>query len=572
MASFYVTALPLYLVFPLMRKLALTAALFSAFAFSVAKAAPPVASTEEGITPQWLYQFLIAEIAAQRGQYSLSAGAYVDLAKATRHPRIARRAAEVSLHTRQFDLALDAARLWNDLEPNDPAARQMLSNLYVATNRIDDLATALAKDLAAAGPQLDEQLMRLNRLFARYPDKLAVQRLVEQVTLPYIARPEAHFARAQAALSANQPDRATSAIDRALELRPDWEQAALLKAQQLARGPELVSFLERFVAANPRAAELRLSYARALVGEKRYAESRHEFRLLLESYPENTDVLYAVGVLSLQLDEPAEAEPRLRKLLELGQGDLNPPRFYLGQIAEEAKRLDEALQFYDAVESGEHRVAALLRGSQILAKQGKVDAARQRLESARGALPAEVPRLLIAESQLLREAGRNDEALGVLRTSLDQHPDNPELLYEVALAAERADRIVDAERYLRRLIEIKPDSAQGYNALGYSLADRSQRLDEAQRLIDKALSLAPDDPFILDSKGWLLFRQGNFAAALEALQKAYAQKPDAEIAAHVGEVLWALGRPGEALAVWREATKAHPNNEVLAATIKRFVP
>jgi tetratricopeptide (TPR) repeat protein len=554
-----------------MRKLALTAALLSAFVFPVANAAPPLASAEEGITPQWLYQFLIAEIAAQRGQYSLSASAYVELAKATRHPRIARRATEISLHTRQFDLALDAARLWNDLEPNEPAARQMLSNLYVATNRIDDLATALAKDLAAAGPQIDEQLLRLNRLFARYPDKLAVQRLVEQVTLPYIARPEAHFVRAQAALSANQPDRVASAIDRALDLRPDWEQAALLKAQQV-RGPELVSFLERFIAANPKAAEVRLSYARALVGEKRYAESRREFRVLLESYPENTDILYAVGVLSLQLDEPTEAEPRLRKLLELGQGDLNPPRFYLGQIAEEGKRLDEALQFYDAVESGEHRVAALLRGAQILAKQGKVDAARQRLESARGSLPAEVPRLLIAESQLLRDAGRNDEALGVLSKSLDQHPDNPELLYEVALAAERANRIAEAERYLRRLIEVKPDSAQGYNALGYSLADRSLRLDEAQQLIDKALSLSPDDPFILDSKGWLLFRQGQAMAALEILKRAHALRPDPEIAAHIGEVLWALGRRDDALSVWRDAAKAHPANSVLAATIKRYSP
>jgi tetratricopeptide (TPR) repeat protein len=146
------------------------------------------------------------------------------------------------------------------------------------------------------------------------------------------------------------------------------------------------------------------------------------------------------------------------------------------------------------------------------------------------------------------------------------------LLYETALMAEKLGYVDVMERHLRRLMVLKPDSAQAYNALGYSLADRNLRLDEAAQLLDKALTLAPDDPFILDSKGWLLFRQGNFAAALEALQKAYAQKPDAEIAAHVGEVLWALGRPGEALAVWREATKAHPNNEVLAATIKRFVP
>jgi len=181
-------------------------------------------------------------------------------------------------------------------------------------------------------------------------------------------------------------------------------------------------------------------------------------------------------------------------------------------------------------------------------------------------------RLVVAEAQLLRDAGRHADAFAFLAKMLEVQPDQPDLLYETALTAEKLGYVEVMERHLRRLIAIKPDSAQAYNALGYSLADRNLRLDEAGQLIDKALSLTPDDPFILDSKGWVLFRQGKPAAALEALQKAYAQKPDAEIAAHIGEVLWALGRSGEALAVWREATKAHPTNEVLAATIKRFVP
>ncbi|MCX7145173.1 MAG: tetratricopeptide repeat protein, partial [Sulfuritalea sp.] len=170
------------------------------------------------------------------------------------------------------------------------------------------------------------------------------------------------------------------------------------------------------------------------------------------------------------------------------------------------------------------------------------------------------------------DAGRHADAFAFLAKALEVQPDQPELLYEVALTAEKLGYVDVMERHLRRLIALKPDSAQAYNALGYSLADRNLRLDEAAQLIDKALALTPDDPFILDSKGWVLFRQGKPAAALEALQKAYAQKPDAEIAAHIGEVLWALGRPNEALVVWREATKAHPTNEVLAATIKRFVP
>jgi tetratricopeptide (TPR) repeat protein len=178
----------------------------------------------------------------------------------------------------------------------------------------------------------------------------------------------------------------------------------------------------------------------------------------------------------------------------------------------------------------------------------------------------------VAEAQLLRDAGRHADAFAFLAKVLEEQPDNPEILYETALAAEKLGYMDVLERHLLHLIALRPDSPQGYNALGYSFAERNLRLDEAAQLIDKALSLTPDDPFILDSKGWVLFRQGKPAAALEALQKAFAEKPDPEIAAHIGEVLWALGRLKEALAVWRDASKAHPANEALTATIRRFVP
>jgi tetratricopeptide (TPR) repeat protein len=193
------------------------------------------------------------------------------------------------------------------------------------------------------------------------------------------------------------------------------------------------------------------------------------------------------------------------------------------------------------------------------------------LAAARASDPAET-RLVVAEAQLLRDAGQHAEAFAFLARVLESQPDQPEILYETALAAEKLGYVELLERHLRRLLVLKPDSAQAYNALGYSFADRNIRLEEAAQLIDKALSLAPDDPFILDSKGWVLFRQGKASVALETLKKAFAQKPDAEIAAHIGEVLWALGRPEEAKAVWRDASKAHPANEALAATIKRFLP
>ena len=562
---------------------ALFLTLVAACAWAQAPAAPqtpavspaPVTAQDrlpkQELTGQILYQFLLAELAAQRGQFALSAGAYLDLAKSTRDPRIVRRAAEIAFHARQYDSALEAARLWLAIEPESQQARQMQSTLLLASGRIEELAGSLARDLEAEGPRVGDALLRMVRAFARYPDKVAVQRLFDQLTQPYLGLAEARLVRAQAAVGTGDADRAHREIDQALELRPAWELAALFKAELLPKGTAQLEFLQSFVAANPKAQEVRLAYARALVSEKRYEASRSEFRRLLSANPDNPDMLYAVGILSLQVGDTAEAEQQLRRFVEIGRGDLDPARFYLGQIADQAGRPEDALRWYDQVVAGEHALPAKVRAAQVLLRQNKLDEARERLAAARANAPGE-SRLVVAEAQLLRDAGRHADAYAFLARMLEAQPDQPEILYETALTAEKLGYVDVLERHLRRLMVLKPDSAQAYNALGYSLADRNLRLDEAAQLIDKALSLAPDDPFILDSKGWVLFRQGRPAEGLEALQKAYAQKPDAEIAAHIGEVLWAMGRRNEALAVWREASKAHPTNEVLTATIKRFVP
>ena len=274
--------------------------------------------------------------------------------------------------------------------------------------------------------------------------------------------------------------------------------------------------------------------------------------------------MLAKPILALQLEDLVDAERHLRHVLEFGKGDPNPVRYYLAQISEETNHPDEAIRLYNAIDAGEHRLPAVLRCAQLLAKAGRSDEARERLSYARSIAPKEEPRLLIAEAQLLREAGRHEEVLHLLADGLVKNPDQPELLYE-SVTAERLDKLDLAEQSFRKLIALQPDQAIGYNALGYSLADRNVRLDEAQTLIDKALSLAPGDPFILDSKGWLLFRQAK-------LEQALTPRPDAEIAAHLGEVLWTLGRTDEARALWQAAIKNHPTNSLLSATIKRFTP
>jgi tetratricopeptide (TPR) repeat protein len=529
---------------------------------------------KQELTGQILYQALLAEIAGQRGNIGLSASAYLDLARTTRDPRVARRAAEIALHGRNLDIALQAARLWVEIDPDSSQARQMLAGLLVSANRLDELQPHVAKLLAQEGESLRDGLLRLNRLFVRYPDKKAVLAIVEQLTVPYVGLAEAHFARAQAALNAAEWQRGVAEADKALALWPDWDVAVMLKAQlQRQDSPETsIETLRAYLAGHPQAREVRLQYARSLVGARQFPQARAEFQRLLGDFPGNVDVIYAVAVLSMQLSDWATAEENFRKLLGRDFAEVDTVRLYLGQIAEEGKRYEEALRWYGEVAPGEQHLAAQLRIAQLLAKQGKLEEGRRHLQQARTEGNADRIPLLLAESRLLWDAGKTKEAYELLTDSLAAQPEQSELLYESALLAEKLGRHDVLETNLRKLIRIKPDHAHAYNALGYSFAERNQRLVEAEQLITKALELSPDDPFIIDSMGWVLYRKGDNAGALTHLQRAFSIRPDPEIAAHLGEVLWMLGRRDEAKRTWQEAAKAHPGNEVLAEVIKRFIP
>lgn len=563
------------------------AALLTGASLHAEEAAPGKTETAEGdaandrlpavaLTPRLLYRFLLAEIAGQRGQLASAAELYYDLARETRDPRIARRATEMALHGRHMEIGLQAAQLWLDIEPTSTQAHHTLISLLAAQGRFDELKTLVA-DLLAAEPQsIGPSLMRLNRLFARSNDRPAVRTLIEQLTAPYLELPEAHYARALAAFDTRDAEAARGAIRRALDLRPNWEDAALFRIQLIENRAEALAALKDFLAAHPLAHNARLAYARALVGEKRYEEARREFGILLEqgaNAPEkHGDVIFAVAVLSLQLNDTEQAERQLRRLIEIGHAEADKARYYLGQIAEDSKRWDEALQWFDQVGRGEHYLPARLHAANVLARQDKLDLARRHLAETEAANPRERVQLLIGEAQILREAGQLSAAHAVLVAGLTHQPDQPELLYETALLAEKMGRSDELETRLRRLIELRPEHAHALNALGFSLAERNTRLDEALELIERALQLAPNDPFILDSKGWVLFRRGDLPGALAALNTAYGIRADPEIAAHLGEVLWLLDRRDEARSTWETARREHPANEVLAETIKRFQP
>jgi tetratricopeptide (TPR) repeat protein len=532
------------------------------------------ANSEAPASGQVVFQVLLAEIALQRGDLDLASKAWADLARRTRDPRAIERAVEVAGYSRRFDLALESARLWLEVEPESARAQQMLAGVLIIGNRFDELAPLMARLLAAEPEGLAGNLLGLNRMLARNTDRAAVLRLVDLLTEPYLQVAEAHYARAVAASSAAAPARALAEARRALELRPDWEPAALLEAQLLARdsNAEAVVALDRFVARNPGARDVRLHLARALIGEARYGEARAHFDRLLKEAPNSQEIIFPAAILALQQNDAARADTLLRQLLTLDFPDPGVARYYLGQIAEQRQRVDEAIGFYAAVGAGDQYLPAQLRVARLLADRGEVDTALVRLREAKPRNAQEKSQLIAAEAQLLRDAKRPREAFALLSNELARQPADPELLYETALLAEKIDRVDLLEKHLRRLIELKPDSAQAYNALGYSYADRNIHLPEARTLIEKALSLLPDDPFVLDSLGWVLYRQGDLAGAREKLERAYSLRNDPEIAAHLGEVLWMQDRHDEARLLWRDAASRSPGNEVLADALKRFVP
>lgn len=549
---------------------------FPALAQTAEPAGTPVAASplpEQALTPRTLYTFLLAEIAGARGEVDISVQAYADLAQRTRDPRIARRALEIALFARNLPAATEAARIWSETDPSSEEARRVLTGLLAGGDgQLEQVQAQLARMLSQSPEHIDNHLMGLNRAFGRVQDKQAVRTIVLRLTEPYADRPEAHFARAQAAIAAADHMESLAAIETALGLRPDWEPAILFKAQLLSQTgamQEATRLVKGYVERHPESRNARLAYARALVSSRQFDEARSEFRSLLATAPEDRELMYAVGLLSAQLEDYETAVTQLERALAAGHPEADGIRMNLGQIAERRNDTDGALRWYRAVGAGPQHVEAQLRVASVLARQGKLQQAREHLQATKGD-DADRKRLLMAESQLLRSAGQEAEAFELIDDALRHSPDDHELLYESSMLAESLGRLEVMEGRLRKLIALQPDHAHAYNALGYALADRGQRLDEAEALIARALELTPNDPFILDSMGWVRFRRSDLPAALNHLERAYGIRQDPEIAAHLGEVLWTLERRTDATRLWDEALKTHPDNPALKEVVKRL--
>lgn len=537
---------------------------------TIVKEEPQPELPKQELTAPMLYEFMLSELASQRGHGDLAAATSYDLAKKTRDPRLARRAAQLTFGSGQMEKALEAFRLWQELEPNSPLAQRMFVTLLVSGGRLSEARPHIAAMLAADKPNAGRTLMQLYPMLAPYPDKGAVLDLLRDLTQPYPAVPEAHYLLAQAAQAKNERALALDEIRMARRLRPDWEAAVILETQLLREQPaEALAQLKAFLATYPDSREVRLHYGRTLYEQKQLVPARQQFQQVLDNEPSNSELAFVVADISMRLGELDKAELQLKQALEKGNKGQDTLHFYLGQLNEAQQHDAEALSDYRAVKAGESLYPAQLRIAFLLNKAGKLDEAREQLHQVQPSNNQQRVAAILFEAQLLRDAQQYEATYQALNKGLEKLPKHPDLLYETAMVADKLGKYAESEQLLRKLIQIKPDHAHAYNALGYSMLERNERIDEAVSLVEKALQIDPNDPAILDSAGWGYFRQGDLNKSLSFLRRAYAATPDPEVAGHLGEVLWMKGDKTEAEKIWDESLKANPGNMQLEATIKR---
>lgn len=562
----------------------LSAALAILTGCAVADSPPPLAVESPVVAPadngqgaelsqSVLFDIMIGELAQQNGDLELAVRHYLSAARQSQDSAVAERAAKLAMQVKGHPDALEAARLWVSLDSENLEAHQVAATLYLkvgnapqALLHLQHLLENVEKRRQGAGYLL------ITNMLQREDDRGLALKVIERLVASHQQEPEAIFAYAVIAKHAGEDVLAAEQAARALGMRPDWPGAWALYVQAMGgqgKAESAIAELRQAVERHGDNTRLRVVLARSLVESKRYDEANAEFELLLKLSPDDAEVIYPLALLAINMRHQETAERYLKRLVELNHRT-DEARFYLGQLAESAKRFPEAREWYRQVGGEEQALEARIRLAIVLSKEGDIENARNLLQSLRSQHRELAVRLYLAEGEVLREAGRTDTQIEILTAALDEFPGNTDLLYARALSAETINRIDWLERDLRQIIATDPDNAAALNALGYTLADRTDRFEEALGYIERALKLEPDDPAVIDSMGWVLYRLGRNAEAIEYLRKALALGHDAEIAAHLGEVLWVAGDQDEAQKVWRDALDKSPDAPAVHKTMKRL--
>lgn len=571
------------------RRVMLAAALLAGLQAHAQDVAPPSAPAEaptnSAMDAPLFYQLLIGEIELQNGQAGVAFQVLLDAARRTSDEELFKRVVNIAIQARAGDQALMASRAWAETVPTSVDALQSTVQLLALMNKPAEVPQPLSTLLRIApAPQRPGFILALPRLFQRAPDAKAVLAAIGPVLRAQSGPLKAPALYTEARLSLNAGENA-----RALELTrelgqalPDNDDAMQLAVELMPTEPQAESLITERLQRKPDQHALRQAYGRALIQAQRPADAAREFRLLTEATPDNPAPWLALGAIELDLKHPAAAEDALRESLKR----LDTPA--AGTDAEIKARADGRRQAWlmlsqaaeqrgdlKAAEAALHKVDSetldvRYRRASLLARQGRVAEARKLLQPAADASDTDARAALLAEAQLMREQRDYAASLKVLKAATARFGADPDLIYEQAMMTEKVGKFDEMESLLRKVIAIKPDYHHAYNALGYSLAERNERLPEAKELIEQALKLAPGEPFIVDSLGWVEFRLGNLTEATRLLRQAHTGRPDAEIAAHLGEVLWAAGAKDEARNVFAEAARRDPGNEALRETLERL--
>jgi tetratricopeptide (TPR) repeat protein len=554
------------------------------------------------------YQLLLGEIELRDGQSGTAYQLMLDAARRSKDEQLFKRATEIALQARAGDQALAAAVAWRQTLPDSQDAMRYQIQLLVALNRLPEVEEPLVALLRhAPRPALPAMLEAVPRFLARAPDRHATAVLIERALQPFVDAPDtrasALVAIGRAWLLADDRDKALAALRRASDADPSAEGPALLALDMLPATTEAEAVVTRQLLAKPLSPTVRLLYVRTLATSQRLAEATTQVQILTQAEPNLAPPWLTLGALQLELRHPKEASAALQTYVRLVEGgapvnfgaapvapaavpadagddeDDTPPNttsaltqafLLLAQAAEQDQDFAGAERWLARIDSPQRALEVQARRASLLARQGKVAQARELIRKVPEQSPGDARAKLLAEAELLRDRKMWVEAEQVLGQANKTFPDDTDLLYEQAMLDEKLDRIDDMERLLRRVIALKADHQQAYNALGYSLADRKIRLPEARALIQKALELSPGEPSITDSLGWVEYRLGNRDEAIRLLRGAYLARPDPEIGAHLGEVLWSAGQSDEARRVFREARSRDAQNDVLRETLARL--
>ena len=553
----------------LLRKLTfITFLLFSI----LANAKPDPSSNADNYTnPDLVFRLLLAEIASQRGELNLASELFLDLAKQTDSALLAERATRLTVFTSNVTIALEASKVWNELNKDSIDAQQALSEILIANNKLNEAKPILQKLLLKEKTRASGFLY-LNSMLSRVSDKKAVLILVADLAQPYPKLAEAHFAVVHAAWIAKDQKIYEKELTAINQIKPDWEMPILFKGQILAQEnpEEALNFYSNFLNKYPKSNDVRLEYAKLLTNGRKFNEAKNEFIKLVGAANSSAEITIAVGLLSIELEDYDLAEKYFLQSLKRNPKDKDQIYIYLAKIADKKNQGDAAIVWLNKVSSGNHFIESKLIIAEVIAKKESIDKALVFLNTINSNSLDEKLSILQLKISLLTRSNRHQEAFQLMQNEATNFAQSPEFKFDYALLADKLNKYDLMERLLREAIKIKPDYAVAYNALGYSFADRNINLEDAKKYIEVALSISPSNHYILDSMGWLYYRLGKLDLALSFIQKAYDVQPDPEIAAHLGEILWAQGKKKESNDVLELSLQSFPDNEVLKEAFRRL--